>query len=120
MLTTRGGFSFAPGFTASVESGRVRCSAGCVLKVVVTSRKITSTISTSISATMMTAGVVRRLWMWKRMVRADELLLVPVLPADELIAQSFHLDRKHLDLLGEISPGDERGDGDEQADQGRP
>jgi hypothetical protein len=56
MLTINGGLSFAPDLRAWVDSGRVRCRAGGCLNVVVTSRKITSTISTSIRATMITAG----------------------------------------------------------------
>ena len=44
--------------------------AACCLNVVVTSRKITSTINTSINATMMTAGVLRRLRTRNRMVNA--------------------------------------------------
>ena len=67
MLTTNGGFSFAPAFLACDDSGSASFSADCCLNVVVTSRKITSTMSTSISATMMTAGVVRRLRTRKRM-----------------------------------------------------
>src|SRR5579859_7071843 len=67
MLTTNGGFSFAPAFLACDDSGNCSFNAACCLKVVVTSRKINSTMSTSISATMMTAGVVRRLRTKKRM-----------------------------------------------------
>jgi hypothetical protein len=47
---------------ACEDSGSARCREGCgFLKVVVTIRKMSTTINTSISATMMTAGGGRRL-----------------------------------------------------------
>src|SRR3984885_2960537 len=116
MVTTSGGFSFAPGLSACVDSGSTRCSGGACLKVVVTSRKITSTISTSISATMMTAGAVRRLRM-RNLIACS--FLVAVLAADEFVAERFHLHGEHLDLFAEITPRHQRRNGDEQADQGR-
>ena len=67
-LTISGKSSLAPVFCACVDSGNASFSAGCCRKVVVTIRKISSTISTSISATMMIVGVERRLRMEKRMV----------------------------------------------------
>ena len=53
-------------FWADEDSGSASLSAGCCLNVVVTIRKISSTTSTSIRATMMTAGAVRRLRTRKR------------------------------------------------------
>ena len=61
MLTTNGGFSFAPDFCPCEDSGSASFNAGCCLNVVVTIRKISSTMSTSTNATMMTAGALRRL-----------------------------------------------------------
>ena len=73
MLTTNGGFSFAPDFCACDDSGIASRSADCCLNVVVTIKKISSTMSTSISATMMTAGVVRRLRTRKRIIKSQGL-----------------------------------------------
>src|SRR5437588_12796300 len=102
MLTMKGRSSLAPAFLDWEDSGNASLSADCCLNVVVTSKKITSTISTSISATMMTAGVVRRLRTWKRI-----LFLASVLSADEIVAKSFHFHGEHLDLFAEITPCDE-------------
>ena len=51
----------APSFRAEDDSGSCSFSTGRCLKVVVTIRKISSTMSTSMSATMITVGVDRRL-----------------------------------------------------------
>ncbi|OQB93859.1 MAG: hypothetical protein BWX84_00416 [Verrucomicrobia bacterium ADurb.Bin118] len=56
-VTTNGASSWAPVRSAWVDSGSASRRAGCCLKVVVTVRKITITISTSISATMMIGGI---------------------------------------------------------------
>src|ERR1035437_8926631 len=61
MLTTRGGASLARFFCAWDDSGRESLRAGCCLKVVVTIRKMSSTMRMSIRATMITAGACRRL-----------------------------------------------------------
>ena len=116
MLTMKGGsLVVKPSFRACDDSGNASRSAGCCLNVVVTIRKISSTISTSTSATMMIVGALRRLRMRKRMVRICSF--PAVLPPDEIVAERLHLDGEHLDLFAEITPGDERRDGDEQADE---
>src|SRR5271154_858748 len=112
MLTTKGGVSFAPGFFDCEESGSCTLSAACCLNVVVTSRKITSTMSTSISATMMTAGVVRRL-----RTKNFMSLFARVLAADKIVAELLHFHGEDLDFFAEKTPRDERGNGDEQSDE---
>ena len=67
MLTISGASSLAPAFSDCEDSGNASFNADCCLNVVVTIRKISSTISTSINATMMIVGVERRLRMKKRM-----------------------------------------------------
>src|SRR5580693_120268 len=121
MLTIKGGSSFAPDLRAWVDSGRLRRRAGGCLKVVVTSRKITSTIRTSIYAKMMTAGAVCFLRIKKRMLisRRLGLFIVAILAAKELVAQGFHLDGKDLDLLVEVAPGHEGWNRNQEANQGR-
>src|ERR1019366_798955 len=43
----------------------------------------------------------------------------PMLAAEEFIAKRFHFDRDRLDLLGVVTPEDERGDGDQQTEERR-
>src|SRR5271167_2768483 len=40
-----------------------------------------------------------------------------ILPPDKVVAKRLHLDGEHFDLFAEITPGDERRDGDEQTDE---
>src|SRR5258706_10696943 len=110
MFTMNGGSLVAPSFWDCEDSGRASFRADCCLNVVVTIRKISSTMSTSTSATMMIVGVLRRLRTRKCMVGAN-LFLVPILPTDEVIAERLHLHGEHLNLFAEITPRDERRDG---------
>src|SRR5271170_2507537 len=142
MLTTNGGFSFAPSFLACEDSGSASLSADCCLNVVVTSKKITSTISTSISATMMTAGVVRRLRTKKcmafaylffrcafglagfgignrRRIFVHGIWNFGIHPPDKIVEQRFHFHGEDFDFFAEITPCDKRRNGDEQADERR-
>src|SRR3974390_3018812 len=148
MLTTNGGFSVAPCFLACEESGSCSFNAVCCLNVVVTSRKISSTMSTSISATMMTAGVVRRLRTRKRMsIRIGHLGLDSRLPGfgvgnklrfrnepatfrresarrrfrietpDKIVAERLHFHGQHFDFFAEITPENQRRNGNKQTYQ---
>src|SRR5580704_16047847 len=97
MNTTSGGVSVAPALVACDDSGSARRSDACgFLKVVVTIKKISTTISTSIIATMMTAGGLFFLRMKNRMSVPG---LPAILPPEKFRADAFHLNREPLDFF---------------------
>src|SRR5690242_16045024 len=111
MVTIIGGELDAPSFGLATDFGRLIFNAGTWRKLVVTIKKIRSTIRMSISEMMITAGGWRRLRVVNRISDAD---FVAVLAAEETFANGFHFYGERFHLFIVVAPGDEGGNGDNQ------
>src|SRR5262245_55760674 len=117
--------SDGPGF-ATCDFGSASLSAFCwLLNVVDTIKKMSTTSSTSMSDTMMTEGVRRRLFLTKFMrlldaslrQRSNIIVFGAVMFAQEFVAKIFHFDAEILDLLRVVIPADQGRNRDQQAHQ---